>query len=190
MSRLTPLSPDSLPELQETFQHFRGLLGYVPNNALVLARRPKMVKGLAGLASAVWDPSNEVDRGLKRLVAYLASKTYGSKYSMAHSAEAAHRSGVSAARVEAVDHFRTSPLFTEAERAALDFTIAAASQPNGVTDAVFERMKKHWTESQIVEIAAVVGINGFLNRWSEIFRLELEDEPAAFAKKHLPQHFR
>jgi alkylhydroperoxidase family enzyme len=190
MSRLKPLSPDSLPELQETFQHFRGLLGYVPNNALVLARRPKMVKGLAGLASAVWDPSNEVDRGLKRLVAYMASKTYGSRYSMAHSAEAAHRSGVSAAKVEAVDHFRNSPLFTEAERAALDFTIAAASQPNGVTDAVFERMGKHWTESQIVEIAAVVAINGFLNRWSEIFRLELEDEPATFAKKHLPQHFR
>jgi hypothetical protein len=41
-----------------------------------------------------------------------------------------------------------------------------------------------------VEIAAVVAINGFLNRWSEIFRLELEDEPATFAKKHLPRHFR
>lgn len=190
MSRLKPLSPDTLPELQDTFQHFRGLLGYVPNNALVLARKPKMVKGLAGLASAVWDPSNEVDRGLKRLVAYMASKTYGSKYSMAHSAEAAHRSGVSEAKIEAVDNFRTSPLFTEAERAALDFTIAAATQPNGVTDEVFDRMKKHWTDSQIVEIAAVVAINGFLNRWSGIFQLELEEEPARFSKKHLPQHFK
>lgn len=189
MSRLKPLSPDSLPELKETFEHFRGLLGYVPNNALVLARRPKMVKGLAGLASAVWDPSNEVDRGLKRLVAYMASKTYGSKYSMAHSAEAAHRSGVSDAKVAAVDDYRASPLFNEAERAALDFTVAAASQPNAVTDELFERMKKHWTEGQIVEIAAVVAINGYLNRWSEIFKLELEEEPAAFAKKYLPRHF-
>jgi alkylhydroperoxidase family enzyme len=190
MSRLKPLPPESLPDLKETFDHFRELLGYVPNNARVLARRPKMVKGLAGLASAVWDPGNEVDRGLKRLVAYMASKTYGSKYSMAHSIEAAHRSGVSEEKARAVDDYRTSPLFTEAERAALDFTAAASSQPNGVTDAVFERMKKHWTEGQIVEIAAVVAINGFLNRWSEIFKLELEEEPEKFAKKHLPQHFK
>jgi len=189
MSRLKPLSPESIPELKDTFQHFRDLLGYVPNNALVLSRRPKMVKGLAGLASAVWDPSNEVDRGLKRLVAYMASKTHGSKYSMAHSAEAAHRSGVPDAKVAAVDDYRTSPLYTEAERVALDFTAAAASQPTAVTDELFQRMSKHWTESQIVEIAAVVAINGFLNRWSEIFKLDLEEEPAAFVKKHLPQHF-
>jgi len=190
MSRLKPLAPESLPELKESFQHFRDLLGYVPNNAAVLSRRPKMVKGLAGLASAVWDPANEVDRGLKRLVAYMASKAHGSRYSMAHSAEAAHRSGVPHAKVEAVDDYRTSPLFTEAERVALEFAAAGAAQPCAVTDEMFARLKKHWTEAQIVEIAAVVAINGFLNRWAEMFQLDLEAEPAAFAKKHLPRHFR
>jgi len=189
MSRLKPLSPETVPELKDTFEHFRELLGYVPNNALVLSRRPKMVKGLAGLASAVWDTSNEVDRGLKRLVAYMASRTHGSKYSMAHSAEAAHRSGVPDAKVAAVDDYRTSSLYNEAERVALDFAVAAASQPTTVTDELFERLGKFWAEGQIVEIAAVVAINGFLNRWSEIFQLDLEEGPAAFAKSHLPHHF-
>jgi alkylhydroperoxidase family enzyme len=190
MSRIAPVSPESVPELTQTFQHFRDLLGYVPNNARVLARKPGIVKGLAGLASSVWDPANEVDRGLKRLVAYMASKTHGSRYSMAHSAEAAHRSGVSDAKIEAVDDYRTSPFFTEAERAALDFAVAGASQPGAVTDELFARLSRHWTESQIVEIAAVVAINGFLNRWSEMFELDLEEEPAVFAKRHLPRHFR
>jgi alkylhydroperoxidase family enzyme len=166
------------------------MLGYVPNNAAVLSRRPKMAKGLAGLAAAVWDPSNEVDRGLKRLVAYMASKSHGSSYSMAHSAEAAHRSGIPDSKVAAVDDYRTSPLFTEAERVALDFAAAGAAQPCAVTDELFARMKRHWTEPQIVEIAAVVAINGFLNRWAEMFQLDLEEAPAAFVKKHLPQHFR
>jgi alkylhydroperoxidase family enzyme len=189
MARLEPLTPDN-PELQDTFQHFRELLGYVPNNILILSRKPKLVKGLAQLASAVWDPSNEVDRGLKRLVAYIASKTHGSKYSMAHSAEAAHRSGIADAKVEAVDDYRTSPLYTEAERVALDFAVAAAAQPNAVTDELFGKMKKHWTETQIVEIAAVVAINGFLNRWNDTFEPPLEEEPARFAKKHLARHFK
>jgi alkylhydroperoxidase family enzyme len=189
MARLEPLTPDN-PELQDTFQHFRELLGYVPNNILILSRKPKLVKGLAQLASAVWDPANEVDRGLKRLVAYMASRTHGSKYSMAHSAEAAHRSGIADAKVEAVDDYRTSPLYTEAERVALDFAVAAAAQPNAVTDELFGKMKEHWTESQIVEIAAVVAINGFLNRWNDTFGPPLEEEPARFAKKHLARHFK
>ncbi len=188
MARLTPLRSDN-PELRENFEHFKHLLGYIPNNILILSRKPKLVKGMAALASAVWDPSNEVDNGLKRLVAYMASKTHGSKYSMAHSAEAAHRSGVSNARVEAVDDYRTSPLYTEAERTTLVFAVAAATQPNAVTDALFERMKLYWTESQIVEIAAVVAINGFLNRWNDTMQPLLEEEPGHYAKQHLARHF-
>jgi alkylhydroperoxidase family enzyme len=190
MSRLAPLAPEAVPELKDTFQHFRDLLGYVPNNAAVLSRRPQMAKGLAGLAAAVWDPANEVDRGLKRLVAYMASKSHGSKYSMAHSAEAAYRSGIPDKKVAAVDDFRTSPLFTEAERVAIEFAAAGAAQPCAVTDELFARMRRHWTEPQIVEIAAVVAINGFLNRWAEMFQLDLEEAPATFVKKHLPHHFR
>jgi alkylhydroperoxidase family enzyme len=188
MARLDPLSPDN-PELAENFAHFRRLLGYVPNNILILSRRPKLVKGMAALASAVWDPANEVDNGLKRLVAYMASKTHGSRYAMAHSAEAAHRSGIDDTKIEAVDDYRTSPLYTEAERVALDFAAAAAAQPNAVTDALFDKMKQHWTEGQIVEIAAVVAINGFLNRWNDTMQPPLEEEPAAFAKKHLKRYF-
>lgn len=56
---------------------------------------------------------------------------------------------------------RTSPLFDEKERVALEFAIAAAAQPNDVTDEMFEKMKRHWSESQIVEIAAVVAMFGF-----------------------------
>ena len=48
---------------------------------------------------------------------------------------------------------------------ALDFALAAASVPNDVTDAMFAEMRKHWSENQIVEIAAVVACFGFLNRW-------------------------
>lgn len=35
MARLDPLTPDN-PELRENFQHFKQLLGYVPNNILIL----------------------------------------------------------------------------------------------------------------------------------------------------------
>ena len=188
MARLQPLPPEANPELRDTFQTFQKLLGYVPNSALIMQRRPQLVKALAQLASSVWDPASEVDLGFKRLVAYLASRTHGCNYSMAHAAEAAHRAGVADAKLEAVVDYKTSPLYTEVERAALDFAVAAASQPNAVTDELFDRMKRHWTEAQIVEIAGAVALTGFLNRWNDTLAPPLEPEPAAFGEKHLARH--
>jgi len=188
MARLQPLPPEANPELRDTFQTFQKLLGYVPNSALIMQRRPQLVKALAQLASSVWDPASEVDLGFKRLVAYLASRTHGCNYSMAHAAEAAHRAGVADAKLEAVVDYKTSPFYTEAERAALDFAVAAASQPNAVTDELFDRMKRHWTEAQIVEIAGAVALTGFLNRWNDTIAPRLEAEPAEFGEKHLARH--
>lgn len=188
MSRLAALPAETAPDLQESFKRYQELLGYVPNSVLIMQRRPKLVRALAQLASSVWDPASEVNLGFKRLVAYMASRTHGCNYSMAHAAEAAHRAGIDDARLEAVVDYRASPLFSEAERVALDFAVAAASQPNAVTDELFERLKKHWTDGQIVELAGAVAINGFLNRWNDTMAPALEHEPIEFGEKHLTRH--
>jgi uncharacterized peroxidase-related enzyme len=189
MARIKPLKSDDVPELKDSMEAYLHHLGYVPNSPLVLARRPKVVRALAQMAGAVWDKeSSEVKLGFKRLVAYMASRAHGCNYSMAHAADAAHRLGESAERIDAVVDYATSPLFSAAERVALDFAIAAASQPNAVTGELLERMKKHWNEGQIVELAAAVALNGFLNRWNDSMAIPLEPEPIAFCEKHLARH--
>ena len=88
-------------------------------------------------------------------------------------------------KLDAIASYRTSPLFTEAERVALDFAAAAASQPNAVSDEQFERMKAHWNEAQIVEIAALVAFFGFMNRFNDTMATPLEPEPIESAEKHV-----
>lgn len=189
MTRVEPLPPDANPDLTDTMKVYQNYLGYVPNSVLIMQHRPKLVKALAQMASAVWDKeTSEVDLGFKRLVAYMASRTHGCNYSMAHAAEAAHRLGVADAKLDAVVDYRSSPLFTAAERVALDFAVAGAAQPNGVTSELFERMKRHWTDAQIVEIAGVVALNGFLNRWNDGMAVPLEAEPIEFGEHHLKRH--
>jgi alkylhydroperoxidase family enzyme len=104
---------------------------------------------------------------------------------MAHTAGASLRLGVDEKKLEAVWEYRTSPLYTEAERVALDFAIAAASQPNDVTDALFARLRQHWNEGQIVEILGVVSMFGFMNRWNDSMATPLEEEPVEVGEKHL-----
>ena len=96
---------------------------------------------------------------------------------MAHTAGAALRLGIDEKKFDAIWEYRSSPLYSEAERVALDFSIAAASQPNDVSDELFARMKQHWNEGQIVEILGVISMFGFMNRWNDSMSTPLAKEP-------------
>ena len=52
----------------------------------------------------------------------------------------------------------------------------------------FEALRKHYSESQIVELTAVIATFGFLNRWNDTMATELEDEPRTFGAEHLAAH--
>ena len=187
-SRIEPLPPEHTPELADAFEGMRRNLGFIPNSMLILQRKPKIARALQQLTASIWDPQGEVDRGFKRLVAHVASRTAGCQYCMAHTAGGALHFGIEERKLADVWEFRTSPLFSKAERVALDFAIAAASVPNGVTEAMFAEMRKHWSEGQIVEIVAVISTFGFLNRWNDTMGTPLEEEPIHVGEKFLASH--
>ena len=186
--RLQPLPAEQTPELREQFETMRKNLGFVPNSILIMQRRPKMAKAFAQMTASIWDPESEVDRGLKRLIAHVASRAAGCQYCMAHTAGGALHFGVEEQKVAAVWDYQTSPLFSAAERAALDLAVAGASVPNAATDAMFAELRKHWSEAQIVEIVGVIAMFGFLNRWNDTLATPLEDEPTAIGEKYLAPH--
>lgn len=185
MAHLDPLPADATPGLEETFAQFERILGFVPNSLLTMQRRPKVVEAFGQLTAAVMDPEGAVEPGFKRIVAHFASRAAGCHYCEAHSLLAAGISGVGREKIEQVWEYRTSPLYSEAERAALDFALAAGSVPNGVDPELMERLKTHWSEDQIVEILAAVCLYGFLNRWNDSMATELEPDPRILGEQVL-----
>lgn len=177
MARMKPLPKNAHPELAEDFEIFERILGFVPNSLLTMQRKPRMVKGFGELTKAVMDPEGEVDPGFKRLIAHFASRAAGCRYCEAHSVVAAEINGIPRDKLEALWEYQSSPLYTEAERAALDFALAAGSVPNAVDEELFARMREHWTENQIVEILGAVCLYGFLNRWNDSMATDLEESP-------------
>ena len=186
--RLDPLPPETTPEMKEEFDSFFKTLGFVPNSVLTMQRKPKLAKAFVQIQRAIWDPDSKVDRGFKRLVAHAASRTANDPYSMAHTASGALHFGVSETKLDAVANFRTSPQFSDAERAALDLAVAAASVPNAVTDEMFATLRRHWSEDAIVEIVAAIAATGFVNRWNATMATPLEDEPMQVGEQHLARH--
>ena len=50
------------------------------------------------------------------------------------------------------DKYKTSPHFTEAERAILDLTVQIREDANRISSELWERVRAHWSEPQSVEI--------------------------------------
>lgn len=183
--RLDSLPPETTPEMKEEFDSFFKTLGFVPNSVLTMQRKPKLAKAFVQIQRAIWDPDSKVDRGFKRLVAHVASRTADDPYSMAHTASGALHFGVDSAKLAAARDYKTSRMFSEAERAALDLAVAASSSPNAVTDAIFGELRKHWTDEQIVELVGVIAVAGFLSRWNVTMATPIEPEPNEIGEKHL-----
>ena len=183
MPRLQPLSADASPELKAHFDFFLGTLGFTPNSVLTMQRKPKLVQALAQLNAAVMDPAGEVDLGFRRLIGHVASKVSGCLYCQAHTLLGAHNFGISDAKLADVWTYANSPLYSPRERLALDFALAAASQPNAVTDAQFTELQQHWSDSEITEILGVVALFAFLNRWNDTMATPLEASPAQIAQQ-------
>lgn len=185
MAHLAPLPIETTPDLAEDFAIFQRILGFVPNSLLTMQRKPEIVKGFGVLTKAVMDENGEVDSGFKRVLAHFASRAAGCQYCEAHSLIAAQIHGVSEEKVAAIWEYQTSPLYSDAERVALDYALAAGSVPNAVDGPLMERMKQHWTENQIVEILGAICLYGFLNRWNDSMATELEEAPKELGEKVL-----
>lgn len=183
--RLDPLPPEHTPELKEQFGSFFKSLGFVPNSVLTMQRKPNLVLAFVAMQGAIWAPDSKVDRGFKRILAHVASRTARDEYSMAHTASGALHFGVDERRLLAAKDYKTSALYSAAEKAALDIAVAAGQIPNAVTDAMFAQARKHWTEEQIVEIVSAVAMAGFLARWNTTMATPLEPEGVEVGEKYL-----
>jgi uncharacterized peroxidase-related enzyme len=185
MARIDPLEDNDLAEFGDLFAAVAAGMGFVPNSLKTMARRPALLKTFAVMAREILSGASSLPPGLRKLVSNVTSRTSGCQYCVAHTAEASARAGVEVQKVAAVFDYESSPLFSEAERAALNFAQCAASVPNAVDDADMARLKEHYSEEQIVEIMGVISLFGFLNRWNDSLATTLEDQPTGFASENL-----
>ncbi len=186
MSRIQPIKRGDAPEFENLFRLLEQTTGFVPNSLLTMAHRPDILRGFAQLAAAVLR-GGTVSPGLKQLVALVASTAHGCRYCQAHTADSAHSAGVTEEQIQAAYEFETSPLFDDAQVAALRLARDAAVVPNAVTAEHFDSLRQHFTDGQVLELVSVISLFGWLNRWNDTLATELEAKPLAFAQASLRQ---
>jgi uncharacterized peroxidase-related enzyme len=188
MARISPAPPERFEEVSDHMERWKKLKGYPPNSWLTMVRKPKVFRAYRDLHNAVMIEPGEISKALKFMIAEVVSTAAGDPYCAAHNAEnAVEVGGLEVAKVEALAQFRTSPLFTPAERAALELAHAAGSCPPSVTDAHFDELRKHYSDDAMTEMLAVISLLGWLNRWCMTSATEIEERALDFGEKHLAQ---
>ncbi|MBU2949740.1 carboxymuconolactone decarboxylase family protein [Tamlana agarivorans] len=188
MPLVTPLSADHDLETKELATFFNETLGFCPNSVLTMQRRPAISKAFINLNKAVMANEGRVTSALKRMIAWVSSNATGCRYCQAHAIRAAERYGAEQEQLDHIWEYRSHPAFNEAERAALDFSLAVSQVPNAVDEAIKKRLNKYWDEGEIVEILGVISLFGYLNRWNDSMATTIESDAVESGEQYLGKH--
>ncbi|MCX5205256.1 carboxymuconolactone decarboxylase family protein [Streptomyces sp. NBC_00237] len=124
-------------------------------------------KALKGLVSAGMAIAHQIPAATRELVALRISQINGCGYCVdMHTKDAAH-AGESSVRINLVAVWREAPVFTEAERAALELAeqgTRIADAAGGVPDDVWANAAKHYTEDELCALIAAIAVLNALNR--------------------------
>jgi AhpD family alkylhydroperoxidase len=130
---------------------------------------PATMKAVMALEDYV--QKSGLDPRLMELVKLRASQINGCAYCVHLHGRDARAKGESDERLLQLSVWRESPLYTDAERAALAWTetlrlLAETRAP----DEVFEELRRHFSEEDTVKLTAMIGMINLWNRIAVGFR--------------------
>jgi len=77
-------------------------------------------------------------------------------------------------RLAAVASWSDSAVFSKAERVALDYAERMTITGQKVDDALFEQLKRHYSEAQIVELTAAIALENFRSKFNPALGIEAQ----------------
>lgn len=96
------------------------------------------------------------------------------------------QNGASAEKVEAaLGDYLKSPLFSQREKLALELCERMTHTDKRVTDRFFDRLKRHFTEEELVELAAIIALENFRSKFNPVFAVESQGFCPVPAVKHV-----
>ncbi len=177
MARVSLIDEENRPELSGLIAKIRGARGgRLLNIYRIMLHSPALAGGWFELNQAVRF-NTEIDGQSRELAVMRVAILNGVDYIVqAHGPTYALMEGLTAGQVDALTEWSASGLFSDQQRALLSYVDAMTRQID-VPDEVFEAMRTHYNERQIVELTILIGAYNMLTR--VLKALEIDPEPPA-----------
>ena len=112
---------------------------------------------------------------LRELGQTRAGFSVGSQFVFSQHCKASREAGLSEAQIEAIPHWQVADCYSDIERAVLAYTDALVLQRGRVSDGVFEVLKMHLSDEEILEFTYVTCTYMMHAVMSRALRLEYDD---------------
>jgi len=118
----------------------------------------------------------ELDWTTKELIILKATHRNDCQYCVVQHETLSKRLGIGEDKIADIggDRYKDSPLFSDAEKALMDLTVQIGVDANHVSAELWERLKRHYTEPQIVEAVFTITIYIAVSKFGDALGVELE----------------
>lgn len=176
MARLNYIQEAQHPELAELIATLRGARGgRLLNLYRLLLLSPSVARTWLEHVSAVrW--KTDLDGATRELAIIRVGHLNGAAYVLAqHVPSLAEQAGLTAEHTDALadEAWQTSPVFSQAQRAVLAYTDAMTRQV-AVPDMVFDALRGHFSERQILELTVLIATYNMHTRVLRALEVDLE----------------
>ena len=171
--RLTPIESPRRPLVRLLYWSMRRQFGKaIMPFKVIFARLPSAIPSQLGI---YWGLGRglPIDGELELLLKTHTSSLNGCAFCVDIGRAMATYRGNTLEKVDAIAEWRTNPLFSEAERAALAYVDAMIAGPE-VPDDVFNAVRKHYSEREVVELTVLVATYIMHNRVFSALKVDLE----------------
>jgi uncharacterized peroxidase-related enzyme len=170
MSQLSPLSNEqATPRARALFEAVQGKMRMVPNIFRIMGHAPRVLEHTLGLNDAI---GHDLDPKLRELAYLTASRINHCGYCEHYHRAFARQTGLSDAQVQKVGLDLDASLYTELERLVIRFADEWTRQGKASAEVV-TALARQLSPTQLVVLAATVGLANWTNRFNETFDVQL-----------------
>lgn len=145
------------PKLSSVLDEAEAYFGHVPNLVRVMSSNPAMCRTVTEFLMQALGPGR-LTWGFKELIILKTLRSIGSYYSYGAHERLAAELGVSTDKIGDVANslWQTSEQYGPAERAVFALVEQIAEDANAVPDALWNELRSHWKNGQLLEANAVI----------------------------------
>ena len=174
MPRIAEVDPTTLAsDAQEIFLRYTTEYGPFENQAKVFAQRPPALRHIMGLLLEFQDEGILPKRYLE-IALVTVSKINGCEYCVAHHGPRMTRQGFDAEAFEKLLDPEV-PSFDELDHLVRDYSVQVTNNFQCMREAIFDKLKEHFSEKQIFELTLRIALCGFFNRVNDSLQISMED---------------
>ncbi len=140
--------------------------GQMVEPAAAASHHAGVLVAMGALETAAQRGWNKLDPTLRWLAIQEASTQIGCSWCVDYGYYEGMHKGVDPEKVRASTHWRESQCFDERERVVLEYAATATHTPAEVPGELAERLHRHFSDAEIVELAAWVALENFRSRFN------------------------